>query len=443
MRFRSFEEALDYLYSFIDYETRRTTSYTPENYNLLRVTTLLEKAGYRQTFRVVHVAGTKGKGSVSSLAAASFSALGYTTGLFASPHILCVNERIQLNGAHISDDAFMRRIGFFADIVDMLDDAMRPTTFELFTAIALYHFMEEKADIAVIETGMGGRLDSTNIVSPSACVIASISYDHMDKLGDTLSLIAKEKAGIIKEGVPVITGEQRRSVMRALRAAGREKKAPFILSRARRICASKEGASFVYSALNGTRYRFSLALLGGYQAENAALALRAVDITLGITDEGAARIYNALSSFVLPARLHIASRAPFIIVDGAHNEDSLRKNITALLSLFPERALTILFAPLADKDINGMAKALRRAKARVIVSAPFSHKRVDAKQTRNILAHNGVRAELEEDFAKAVRLALTRAQEENALLFITGSLYAASAYYALSGGSARSGFPNK
>jgi dihydrofolate synthase/folylpolyglutamate synthase len=219
--------ALDYLYSFVDYSLKHSSELAKADFNLDRMRELMFELGNPQEqYPIIHVAGTKGKGSVSALCASALEAAGFRVGLYTSPHLLDYCERVQTNGRPISH----------AGLVELVEQ-MRPavaripklTTFEITTALGFLYFAQQKADAAVVEVGLGGRLDATNVVTPKVSVIASLSYDHMAVLGNTLTLIAGEKAGIIKPGIPVVSAPQKDEALEVLVRIANERKASFTL----------------------------------------------------------------------------------------------------------------------------------------------------------------------------------------------------------------------
>src|SRR5512138_487123 len=222
-----YNKALDYLYSFVDYSLKHSSELAKAEFNLDRMFALMEALGNPQKrYPIIHVAGTKGKGSVSALCASGLQAAGYKVGLYTSPHLLDYVERIRINGGPISHEQMIQ-------LVEAVKPAVRKipklTTFEITTAIGLLAFAKNDVNAAVIEVGLGGRLDATNVVFPKVSVITSLSYDHMAVLGDTLAKIAEEKAGIIKPGIPVVSAPQVNEALEVLERVAKQKNCPFIL----------------------------------------------------------------------------------------------------------------------------------------------------------------------------------------------------------------------
>src|SRR5574341_445746 len=223
----AYNKALDYLYSFVDYSLKHISELAKAEFNLDRMFALMKELGDPETkYPIIHVAGTKGKGSVCALCASALQAGGYKVGLYTSPHLEDYCERIQINGEPISHAQLVELV---QEIKPAVARIPKLTTFEITTAIGFLAFAQQKVDAAVIEVGLGGRLDATNIVTPKVSVITSLSYDHMAVLGDTLAEIAGEKAGIIKEGVPVVSSPQKEEALQVLERVAKEKGCPFVL----------------------------------------------------------------------------------------------------------------------------------------------------------------------------------------------------------------------
>ena len=284
----NYQTALDYILSFADYERLPRSALV---FDLRRMESLLERLGNPQeAAKSIHVAGTKGKGSTAAMIASILTQAGYRTGLYTSPHLLTLTERIQVDGKPIDEDAFARLAEVLkpqVEAVNRTGDFGELTTFELLTALAFAYFRERDADYQVLETGLGGRLDATNVVKPEVCVITSISYDHMDVLGDTLTQIATEKAGIIKPGSTVVCSPQFSEAMTVIERICREQEARLIRVGIEVTWQSKafapERQSFTLKGLM-REYDLTLSLIGEHQLENAAAAVTAVEV---LTDRGA------------------------------------------------------------------------------------------------------------------------------------------------------------
>src|SRR5215216_771270 len=222
-----YNQALDYLYSFVDYSLKHISELAKAEFNLDRMFALMEELGNPQSkYPIIHVAGTKGKGSVAALCASALKAAGYNTGLYTSPHLWDYTERIQINGKPISHEQLIELV---EEVKPAVAKIPKLTTFEITTALGLLAFARNDVNAAVVEVGLGGRLDATNIVRPKVSVITSLSYDHMAVLGNTLAQIAREKAGIIKKGVPVVSAPQTEEAFQVVERIAKEKDCPFIL----------------------------------------------------------------------------------------------------------------------------------------------------------------------------------------------------------------------
>lgn len=371
----NFKTALAFLFSNTNYESAKRYVYNEKTFGLKRMQKLLTEIGDPQTkFRSVHIAGSKGKGSTCTMLSQMLISNDVKVGLYTSPHVINLRERIQLNGKMISEAAMVKLVKKVAIVVrKMQDDA--PTFFEILTAIAFLHFANEKVDIAVVETGLGGRLDSTNVVQPEAIGITSISVDHQRQLGSTLQKIAKEKAGIFKKGIPVVSVMQEPEVLRVLKQEAAQLNAPlrftgkdidyscrFESSRTlgphNRICLTTSTSQFEH---------LPVPLYGEHQAQNCGLALALLDQlkTNGfvINDE---RAIKGLAKTELPGRMEIISQDPRILIDGAHNADSIKVLIQATGQHIPYDSMVVIFGCCEDKDVEGMLRELQYGADKVI-----------------------------------------------------------------------------
>ncbi|MGD0783170.1 MAG: folylpolyglutamate synthase/dihydrofolate synthase family protein, partial [Candidatus Aminicenantales bacterium] len=313
----------------------------------------------------VHVAGTNGKGSVCAMLASTLEADGRRVGLYTSPHLADVRERIRIGGRPIAEADFDRLLGRIRKTIGRLLAAGRleaqPTYFEVLTILAFLHFAERKVDIAVLEVGMGGRFDATNIVTPLVSVITSISLDHREYLGRTLAAIAFEKAGIIKPGVPVVSGVEGGAAAAVIRRRAGELHAPLV------PVFGRDAALFAARTVAGYRFRydfcgesfpFRLKLPGRHQGENAAVAIAAAR-TLGCVGKPLDRrvILAGLAAAEWPGRLEAVGRRPLVLLDGAHNEDGARA-LAAYIRDFVRGPLVLVFAMLKDKAVGRAAGLL-------------------------------------------------------------------------------------
>ncbi|MEN6451287.1 MAG: folylpolyglutamate synthase/dihydrofolate synthase family protein [Thermoguttaceae bacterium] len=385
------DDALRYLAGRIDYErTHSMPSSSEQGLKLDRMRELLGRLGDPQRrMAIVHVAGTKGKGSTSAMIAAMLSAAGYHVGLFTSPHLDRVEERIAIDARPCSADDLAALVELVRPEVEQMDDAARlaahpaagteqagqpelgPTYFEILTAIALVHFARQRVDAAVLEVGLGGRLDSTNVCTPLVSVITSISLDHTQQLGDTLASIAAEKAGIIKPGVPVVSGvtaaEPRDVIRRAAARSGCrlvELGVGFDFDyhpaqHLERANSSPARLDFVAPNIATTSRSFVLALPGRHQAANAAISLAAIDelrqAGWSIPEDA---IRRGLAEIHWPARVELLARQPAVVLDAAHNAASIRALVEVLEESFSVRRRLLVFATTQGKDVPGMLRHL-------------------------------------------------------------------------------------
>jgi dihydrofolate synthase/folylpolyglutamate synthase len=442
----AYQQALDYLYSFVDYSMTRNLRYSPEKFNLGRMEALMERLGHpERKYPVLHVAGTKGKGSVAAMCASALQTAGYTTGFYTSPHLHEYTERIQVNGEQISK----------AEMVELIDE-MRPhiaavaevTTFEITTALAFLYFARRNAGAAVIEVGLGGRLDATNVVTPLVSVITSLSMDHMNVLGDTLAKIAGEKAGIIKQGRPVVLSPQKDEARLVVERVAQERGAR-VVEVGREVyfapyAHSLDGQSllvwkadeqplvdaFIEGGGRNSEWepvRLNIPLLGYHQVENAATAYTALQVVRqeGLTlSEDAIRV--GLVRVNWPGRFEILRRTPPVIVDSAHNGDSALKLRLAIEDYLPGKPVILLFGASEDKDIHGMFAELMPRVRRVIATQSIHPRAMEAQKLVELAHQFGVPAQAVLPLEKALETALEWAGTE-AVVLATGSLFVAAA----------------
>jgi len=357
----SYADAMDYLYSFVDWEIERHVRYAPEVMTLERPRKVLEAFGNPHTqYPVIHITGTKGKGSVGAMCASAGRASGLRVGLYSSPHLQDYRERIRIDDRLISPDEFTEMVN---EIRPVVDEVPNITWFEVTTALAFLYFARQHVDLAVIEVGLGGRLDATTVVTPVVSVVTSLSYDHMHLLGDSLASIATEKAGIIKPGVPVVSAPQPPEALDVLTTIAAERHSPLTLV-GRDWTYTLEssdwsGERFSAGPVNGIPARYTTALSGEHQALNATVALAALDHVrragVMLMDDGNQRGFEQVD---WPGRLEVVDHTPLLVLDAAHNAASARRLREALDEMFPQRPLALIFGVSADKDIAGMFEAL-------------------------------------------------------------------------------------
>ncbi|HEY41582.1 MAG TPA: bifunctional folylpolyglutamate synthase/dihydrofolate synthase [Dehalococcoidia bacterium] len=424
-----YQQALDYIYSFIDYE-RQPGPRTRVTYDLRRMDELLGRLDNPHfKARTAHIAGSKGKGSVAAMVASALTASGYKTGLFTSPHLHDLNERMRVDWEMVSNEELVALVDRLRPEIESVNEAAtygKLTTFEILTALGFTHFAQKGVDFQVIEVGLGGRLDATNVVHPEVCVITSLSFEHTEVLGNTLTEIATEKAGIIKEGSRVVISPQAEEADNVIEKECRNRGAE-LLRVGRDITWHNpryelEKQHFQVKGRLGN-YELSIPLLGQYQLDNATAAVAALEILAerspGITVE---TIRTGLERVQWEGRLQILSRKPLIVVDGAHNVDSIQRLKQSLRHYFDfERAILIIGLS-ADKNLGGVVSELVSFFDRVIVTRSIHPRAMATAPIVAEFARRGITAEETDDISIALPLALGMAGERD-LICVTGSLF--------------------
>ena len=371
-------------------------------------------------YSCIHVAGTNGKGSIAAFLSSVLAHAGYKVGLYTSPHLVRFNERIQINGRPVSD----RDVAQAAEAVQRIyTQGEPPTFFECATAMALYHFGLERVDWAVLETGMGGRYDATNIVHPQASIISNISMEHTEYLGNTLAKIAAEKAGVIKTGAGVVTATRQKSALQVIEQAAAQKGVPlYRFGKEIRVRKDKQG-SFTYTGMNHRWRRVKIALMGDHQITNAALALGALELLmekgLQLTDEA---LYAGLASTRWPGRLEVVSREPFVLLDGAHNPSAVRTLKKFLQDTIALRRLTLVLGILQDKAWKPMLRELAALADCMILTRPQYERAADPHELASFVRPLKQDLVVIPHLPDAVSFALEKATPADAVC-ITGSLY--------------------
>lgn len=422
-KMNNINEALNYIYSFMGKKNLHKNSFNHINI----VKEILNILGYKQTFKIIHITGTKGKGSTTLVLSNMLKSAGYKTASFVSPHIINVRERIAINGEWISEEDF---INITKKIKNILEEnkIYNITVFEIFTIIGLYYFYIQNVDYACIEVGIGGKLDCTNIVDSSISVITSISYDHMEILGNTIEEITEQKAGIIKENSLVVSAAQEKESINIIKKISKEKKSKLYVFKkdfdVDIILNTNKILEFNYIE-NEKKYKFETTLLGEHQSENISLAFKT--FTFLINNEKL--YYKAIASiknFSINARLTFVQRNPDIIIDGAHNSKSLFRILKTIYKWYDY--LIILFAPLSEKDIKGMCEILQNSDSFIIVSSPnTNYKENDSYKTYQYLKERDNIIHIE-NFNEAIKYMQKLSKEKNIPALVIGSLYSASDY---------------
>jgi dihydrofolate synthase/folylpolyglutamate synthase len=456
-----YKEAFNYINSFTNYETTPGIGRDLNEAGLERVQLLLRLLGRPQnSFKSVVIAGTKGKGSVAAMIEAVVREAGYRTGLYTSPHLHTFRERIRVGGTMISPADMGRITERIVPSVEKIkalgDPGLLPTTYELATAIAFLYFQEQGVQYAVLEVGLGGRLDAVNVVTPVVSVITSISLDHMEVLGDTLEQIAAEKAGIIKPEGRVVSAPQQEEVMQVLtRVAEGQRARVTVIGREvyvgtghlPEVVSDDEGVP-VYQSFTvnfedewgapAGRLRIKLPLLGNHQQVNAAVVLAALQV---LKENGADlrrdAILNGLAGMLWPGRLEVINRDPITVADGAHNVESIAKLGQAMADLFPKRQVIVVFGTSREKDISGILRELRTwtdgisgpTVERLIVTRSRHPRAADPREVAHAAIALGLTVELREDVQSALARAetsvrqLARTDRLDPVVLATGSLF--------------------
>ncbi|MBK9005595.1 MAG: bifunctional folylpolyglutamate synthase/dihydrofolate synthase [Anaerolineae bacterium] len=450
-----YNKALDYLYSFVDYSLKHSSELAKAEFNLDRMYALMEELGNPQNmYPIIHVAGTKGKGSVCALCASALKAAGYKVGLYTSPHLLDFCERIQADGEPISRELLVELV---EEIKPAVAKIPKLTTFEITTALGFLAFAKQGCNAAVIEVGLGGRLDATNIVMPKVSVITSLSYDHMAVLGDTLAKIAGEKAGIIKRGVPVVSSSQKDEALEILERVARLEDSSFTLvgkdikvypnigartfsppnertfsSSNKRtevrvpefesIASSLDGQSLrIVDDLRLSTFDLQLPLLGSHQLENAATAYAALKVSgLDVSDEA---IQKGFAQVKWRARFEIARREPPVIFDSAHNEDSFVKLRETLDTYFPDKKAYLIFGASEDKNIPGMFAAMKPKIQRLIVTRADHPRALEEERIVELARQAEVPYEAVSPVESALRRALELSAKDGSIVLSAGSMF--------------------
>ncbi len=423
-----YQQAIDYLSSYTDYEVVPRLAHNAANYDLRRVDELLSRIGNPHLkARSVHIGGTNGKGSTAAMVASVLTASGYTTGLYTSPHLHTLRERIRVDGELISEGELtvvVERLQPEVEAVNQKATYGRLTAFELLTALAFAHFAVKGVDFQVLEVGLGGRFDATNVITPEVCIITSVSLDHTEVLGGSLAEIAAEKAGIIKPGCVVVTSPQLDEVARVIDETCLNRRTELV-----RVGSDVtwQGLSFdlnrqllqVKGRLGS--YELSIPLLGHYQLANAATAVAALEVLAGKgVNISRDNIINGLARVSWPGRLQILSHHPLLVVDGAHNPDSARRLKQSLEQYFVFDRAILIIGVSCDKDIAGIVSELVPLFDRAIVTRSRHPRAMATAPIVAEFARHGVETQAVDD----VPCALTRALAgDRDLICVAGSLF--------------------
>lgn len=411
----AYQESLDYLFGLEKFGMI---------FGLTQVERILEAVGNpHRALQVIHVGGTNGKGSTAAMIASVLQREAYRVGLYTSPHLLRFTERIKINGEEIGEEEVASLAGWMRERIEAAGIAGPFTFFDFTTAMALHYFNQQRVDLVVLEVGLGGRLDSTNVVDPLVSVITNIAKDHEAYLGKTLLKIAGEKAGIIKARRPVLTAATQPLVLRLFAQVCREKKAPcFRVGKEFRYVRDGE-RTFHYEGLGRKLWGIHLNLRGPHQIINATTALG----TLELLDEAGYAISSeamveGLGNVDWPGRLEVVSSSPTVVLDGAHNPAGALVLKEALEKEFPHRRLILVVGMMKDKDTSSVVRSLAPVADRMILTRPRLDRAAPPILLKRALGEGRVKVEMIEDVGEAIQRGLSMASNGD-VVCVTGSLY--------------------
>jgi dihydrofolate synthase / folylpolyglutamate synthase len=428
----NFQESVRYLLS-LGRELAAPTQASAAKFNLENSAILANSLGHpERKYPSIHIAGTNGKGSTAAFLESILRQAGLRTGLYTSPHLERINERIRVGGDEIPDESFA---AVFSQIHSKIEELLaagalraHPTFFECVTAIAFEYFAEVGVEFAVFETGLGGRLDSTNIVTPHVSVITRIDFDHENFLGHSLPEIAAEKAGIIKPGVPVVLTEQREEALQVLLTKAHELDAPVVKTDADFAIDSQqmvEGRvrATLHEISSGAQFKIAPQLAGRFQLQNALNAVAAARVlqSTGVRISDPA-IENGIAAAIWPGRIEKVHSNPDIYLDGAHNPSAACELAAFLEENLQNRKIIMIFGALRDKAVDEIAGILFPLATEVIFSEPHTSRSISASQLAEIAGHHAAHFTVIPDSTRALDAALAQAAPSD-VICITGSLY--------------------
>ncbi len=416
----NYQEALDYLANLAKFGF---------NFGLGRIQELLKRLDNPHlALKVIHIGGTNGKGSTTAMLSAILQEGGYRVGAFTSPHLKSYTERYRINGAEISGEQVAVLIDELRPHLEAMvaEGFEHPTEFEVGTALAFLYFNREKVDFLVVEVGMGGAIDSTNVVKPLLSIITNVSMDHMDYLGHTIEEITRVKAGIIKPGTPVVTAAGGEA-LEVIESVCLDKKSPlYVVGRDfswQPAAWNLSGQEFSLRGRRGYYEKLFIPLLGRHQLVNAATAVAAAEVLIDLgVSLNADMVRRGLARTRWPGRMEIVSQKPLVIIDGAHNYDGARCLRQALKDYFPGRSIVLVIGMLGDKERARVAAELAGAARAVVVTRPDNPRAHNWRELAEEVRNYASEVYLLEDTGEAVRKALALAGPEEVVL-ITGSLY--------------------
>ncbi len=420
----TYEEALQWVHSTLRFGSKL---------GLERIRRLLTLLGDPQDkCKHIHIAGTNGKGSVTAMIASCLEAGGYRAGMYISPYLEDFRERITVQGRMIPKKDMAAVVTELRPVVESVikEGDEHPTEFEIITALAFLYYARERCDYVSLEVGLGGRFDATNVVTPEVSVITTISFDHTDRLGDTLGKIAFEKAGIIKAGVPVVTGAIEEEALKVISERAQELGSPL-------YTVGKSGADVTWEEVDSSQYgqvvhitgpwfryeNLHVPLLGRHQQQNAAMAVTALEVAARHSSLYLDRhaISTGIARTTWPGRMEILSRSPMIVIDGAHNPEGAR-SLRDAMSVLPRKRLVCVYGILGDKSFEEATSYIAPMCDEMILTLPDTPRALDLDRLRQEVGKYTSQIWVEPDFRKAFDLALERTHPEDVLL-VCGSLY--------------------
>ena len=393
-------------------------------FGLENISRLLQALGDpHRTLQVIHVGGTNGKGSVSAMMASILQEGGYRVGLYTSPHLVSFTERIQINGTEVVWDEVIRLTDHLRNKVEEKDIPKQFTFFDFTTALALYYFSHQEVDLTILEVGLGGRLDSTNVVHPLITIITNVAKDHFQILGERIEDIAQEKAGIVKHGVPLISGVTQPVVIQIMEKACKEKEAPMHLA----------GRDFQGEAIapkkldfRGSKWKLpdiSVGLAGSFQIENATVALGALEALeergYRVREES---IYQGLATIQWPGRLELVQESPLILLDGAHNPAAARSLKEAVQEEFDYHHLYMVMGIMQDKEVSAIVAELVPLADVLIATSPHNPRAMSAQRLAQSAQDYCAEVKVIEDVGEGMEYAQEMAHK-NDLILVAGSLF--------------------
>ena len=414
-----YREALEYLYGFIDYERTVGWKYNGIHFSMDRVRSFFHALGDPHLKSPsVHLTGTNGKGSTAAMVASALAANGHRVGLYTSPHLISFRERIRVDGTLITPEEVIAGVERIRPIAGQFSGL---TFFEVWTGLAFDYFVRKKTNVAIVEVGMGGRIDTTNVIIPVLSVFTRISVDHRKTLGNTIAKITSQKAGIIKPGVPVVTAPQFPDALRIIEDTARDLGSPVVLV-ARDVAYRRHDRFIDYRGVDWQTDNIAVPLPGAFQAENAAVAVTVLE---QLASRGFVMLPDAvrrgIETVSWPGRLQTVRTMPRVIVDGACNADAMREVRDYLLSLGPKKNTVAVFGICRDKDIDQVLQILGKAVSRFVITRADNPRAVDAGDLAGRIPP-GIPVSIQPDSAAALEEAKALAGSDGVVI-VTGSLY--------------------